>query len=494
MAPRHAQYAVLAAACATGLLHGLGLAGCDHPALPGLVFACATVLIAWRLGLQPGALSGLLCAAGLLYLQRGAGQQFTSALLPVCAGLVCLGVIAGSAATVGARLAAALGEENLELRRQLYRLRKSRPNRRRPEEQEGAVTAAAPGAAAPPAAGGATRAPGAAREESAAQAGVAERLEEALRAIASSLNEPRVIEVTLRRVREVLNAERVTLHLHDRKADRFLPGASLPEGAAPRPAGGNESLLRACLRRRGLLARDAQDETSAGAFAAADGNVALAAPLFDRAMLAGVLLVSGVRAEAAATRAALSILATAAGLALATARLAAIAEEQERRDPLTGLAGVGAIRQVLGETLARGPAAVLLAAASRIRDVNEAYGRKAGDRVVAALSRVLALEVGKEGTVGRYGGATFLVVLPGHGLAGAQAVGERLRRRVPASVTAGPEGLASPLRLSVGAAAASLGPAEVLLQEAERALAAALEQEGSVLAAGGAPHGERSHA
>ncbi len=82
MALRRVQYAVFAAACATALLRGLGLAGCAHPALPGLVFACAVTLCAWRHGLLPGALSALLSIAGLLYLLRAGGQPFSSALLP----------------------------------------------------------------------------------------------------------------------------------------------------------------------------------------------------------------------------------------------------------------------------------------------------------------------------------------------------------------------------------------------------------------------------
>lgn len=332
-----------------------------------------------------------------------------------------------------------------------------------------------------------------------------EGLATAVAAIASALNEPRVLQVTLRHTRALLRAERATLHLHDRKTDRPLPGptavapegpeaatdaVSLPEARPDR----NEALVRAALRQRRMLDRSDAGEGSADAFAAADPTVDFAIPLFDRAFGAGVLLVHRPALERCLARRAAAILASTCGLALSCARLSRHSEDQARLDPLTGLPGLTFIRQHLEERLQEGPVSILLIGADDIVAVNQTYGRRFGDKAIHALARLVSLETGADGIVGRYGGATLLVALPGRREDFARSLAERLLRRVPASVTAGPEGLARPLTISVGAAGGHRGPAEVLLQSAEVALAEAASGGGNRVIGGALDAGAKSHA
>jgi diguanylate cyclase (GGDEF)-like protein len=303
-------------------------------------------------------------------------------------------------------------------------------------------------------------------------------LAEHLRAIASALNERRVVEAALVAIEQVLAAPRVTFFRHERKKDRILPGESRAGGNAVE-AGDDEPLLRLAMRRRALLNRKTADQDAARVFESASADAALAAPIYDRAMIAGVLLVHGPLEDAVQGERRLDMLATACGMALSNARLAARCDELLRIDALTGLPGVTEIRDSLEQTLERGTCAVLLIGADRIREVNEAYGRREGDRAVSALSKLVTFEAGVDALVGRYGGATMLVVLPGQRIETALQLAERMQRRVRASLRAGPEGLAQPLTVSIGAGAASIGPADVLLLDTEKALAEAMAQGGN---------------
>ena len=178
------------------------------------------------------------------------------------------------------------------------------------------------------------------------------------------------------------------------------------------------------------------------------------------------------------------ILATACGLALSGARLSSRCDQQSKLDPLTGLMAAEAIREVVQNYLAKGRVAVILLAADEMRRVNEEFGRKAGDRTFGSLAKLVAMEIGNEGVVGRYGGASLLVALPGFSNEGAVKVAERLRRRVRLAITAGPEGLAGPLTVSCGVAEASVGPPDPLLLEAERSLTSAVGAGGDVVVCG----------
>ncbi|OHD16205.1 MAG: hypothetical protein A2087_08215 [Spirochaetes bacterium GWD1_61_31] len=62
--------------------------------------------------------------------------------------------------------------------------------------------------------------------------------------------------------------------------------------------------------------------------------------------------------------------------------------------------------------------------------VNDTYGHRAGDQVLADVARCIKAGLRNADFVGRYGGEEFLIVLPETPLAGAYVFAERLRRQV----------------------------------------------------------------
>jgi diguanylate cyclase (GGDEF)-like protein len=66
------------------------------------------------------------------------------------------------------------------------------------------------------------------------------------------------------------------------------------------------------------------------------------------------------------------------------------------------------------------------------KDVNDAHGHEAGDRVLAEVGRILKTSFRASDLAIRWGGDEFLVLLPDVGLDGARAVSERIRMQVEA--------------------------------------------------------------
>lgn len=458
MIDRRAISVTLVASAVGAVLHvALASSGIDPFFPTAAAIACVVVAAALH-GARSGAVCGLVTGGVLLWMHWNAG--LTPSFVDLMPGVVlsAIGLAAGTSGDLLRRQVGGANERELTARRETYQLRRRLEEHltRRHEPEAAAESEAEAEAEAEP------------EVEIEDAPGVDVALEESLRKISSALNEARLFETALDAARDVSGAARVTFHVHDRRSDRLLDGVTSPSGD-PRLVGDLEMLLRAALKRREVVTR----ETDLEAFAHASPEVQLVLPIFDRVILAGLLVVEGDAAVATERRVVVGVIACAFGLALSGVRLAERCDRQERTDPLTGLSGVTEIRDTLGRALERGRTGVLLVAADGVREVNASYGRKAGDKSVQALAKLLSLEVGAEGTVARYGGATLLVVLPGFQLEGAASLAERLIRRVPASISAGPEGLARPLTISVGAAGAAVGPIDALLGQAEGALKAA---------------------
>lgn len=64
------------------------------------------------------------------------------------------------------------------------------------------------------------------------------------------------------------------------------------------------------------------------------------------------------------------------------------------------------------------------------KEVNDTFGHQAGDGVLRKTAAILSGTVGQRGSVGRWGGEEFLVVLPGRGAEEALAVAEEIRSNV----------------------------------------------------------------
>jgi diguanylate cyclase (GGDEF)-like protein len=136
----------------------------------------------------------------------------------------------------------------------------------------------------------------------------------------------------------------------------------------------------------------------------------------------------------------LGMLATEAALTIDRRDLLERLDFMARRDELTGLVN----RRVLRETLdaeieaaaaRHGTLSLAILDLDAFKKVNDHRGHQAGDRLLRAAAAAWASELREGGTIGRYGGDEFVVILPGLDIAaGAQAT-ERLRRAVPDGAT-----------------------------------------------------------
>ncbi len=163
-------------------------------------------------------------------------------------------------------------------------------------------------------------------------------------------------------------------------------------------------------------------------------------------------------------------------------------EQAATTDGLTGIANRKRFDEVVEAAMqdaesAGEPLAVLFSDADKFKLVNDNYGHHAGDLVLIELARRLTDALGDRGTVCRYGGEEFAVVLPGMSLGPASEVGEELRRAIADSPFDLAEVPNCPDRLdrtvSVGVAAWEPGQpmvaAEELVQRADKAVYLAKE-------------------
>ncbi len=144
---------------------------------------------------------------------------------------------------------------------------------------------------------------------------------------------------------------------------------------------------------------------------------------------------------------------------------------QATRDALTGLLNHGCVLEALDREIAKGgPVAVALVQPDRLRQINEMFGRPAGDAVLREIARRVRQAAPPGAALGRYGGVQFLMVLPGGDQEEATAQAAWIRLAV--SATPFRIGAAAfPLSCRVGTAWGKPVAAE-LLRDADEALAA----------------------
>lgn len=154
-------------------------------------------------------------------------------------------------------------------------------------------------------------------------------------------------------------------------------------------------------------------------------------------------------------------------------------------DALTGLANRGGLEKHLAVAWAasqrhRVPVALAFIDIDRFKQINDAGGHNAGDRVIEGVAATLRHQARFTDQVGRWGGDEFMVVMPHTDLAAAQQAMQRLRDRVAAARIAVPAGC-PPLTLSIGVAVRDDGDesvhdlvmrADALMYRAKKAAAA----------------------
>jgi len=129
-------------------------------------------------------------------------------------------------------------------------------------------------------------------------------------------------------------------------------------------------------------------------------------------------------------------------------------------DPLTGLMNHDAIRQfALGELerARRGaaPFSLILLDLDNFQDLNETHGAQVGDDVLRAVARTIREKSRPYDGVGRWGGDTFVIVLPGLIAANAEKIAERILKSVTGLNLEMENGTQIPIALSLGVVTAA---------------------------------------
>jgi len=161
---------------------------------------------------------------------------------------------------------------------------------------------------------------------------------------------------------------------------------------------------------------------------------------------------------------------------IATAGKWALTEVTALVDPLTELSR----RHVLEDALRReadrmrrsgGSLALVMIDLDFFKQVNDAYGHRTGDEVLARVGRLLRATARNIDLPARFGGEEFAVLLYDSELAGALAFAERFRTHLRELAVPAPGGRTVQVTASVGVAVGSdLVDADALVEAADRAL------------------------
>lgn len=152
-------------------------------------------------------------------------------------------------------------------------------------------------------------------------------------------------------------------------------------------------------------------------------------------------------------------------------------ERHATTDALTGLANRHALQEIFPAEIQRcvetdAPVSMMMIDVDNFKQFNDMFGHIAGDRALAAVSRILRAQFRPQDQLVRYGGDEFAVLLPGatkeHGL----AVGERARVAIGGETGNSADSLIQiPIRVSMGVAELSAdGTLDSLTRDADAAL------------------------
>ena len=126
------------------------------------------------------------------------------------------------------------------------------------------------------------------------------------------------------------------------------------------------------------------------------------------------------------------------------------AEVAARTDSLTEVYNRRGISPLLSEVARSGEYSLALADLDRFKRINDRLGHAAGDVVLSSVARTLVESVGRYGSVARWGGEEFLVVMPGLSLDAAIALMESARRAMEEEY--GTDAFLEPVTISAGVA------------------------------------------
>ena len=123
----------------------------------------------------------------------------------------------------------------------------------------------------------------------------------------------------------------------------------------------------------------------------------------------------------------------------------------------------------------------------KFKGVNDTYGHHSGNIILQEFANIIKQEIGSNGTVGRYGGEEFVVLLPNYSKLQAMNVAEQLRRKIEQTPFIAPLDLGEITRDEIIFITASIGVSTApedsdegmsLLRNADRALYIGAKQAG----------------
>lgn len=117
-----------------------------------------------------------------------------------------------------------------------------------------------------------------------------------------------------------------------------------------------------------------------------------------------------------------------------------VLEELAKRDAMTGLYHHAASLCRLDEEIRRAraeghPLSLIMTDIDDFKTINDTYGHQFGDDVISRVAAVFTTTVRDKGTVGRYGGEEFLIILPGTGLADANTLAENIQSAMAGAIS-----------------------------------------------------------
>jgi len=133
-------------------------------------------------------------------------------------------------------------------------------------------------------------------------------------------------------------------------------------------------------------------------------------------------------------------------------------ERHATTDALTGLGNRHSMEESFPREIARcekddEPVSLVMIDVDNFKDFNDKFGHIAGDRALAAVSRILRKQFRPRDVLVRYGGDEFAVLLPQVGEETAMTIADRVRTAVSGNTGDGSDSLITiPVRLSMGIA------------------------------------------
>ena len=152
-------------------------------------------------------------------------------------------------------------------------------------------------------------------------------------------------------------------------------------------------------------------------------------------------------------------------------------ERHATTDALTGLGNRHSMEESFPREIARcetdeEPVSLIMIDVDNFKDFNDHFGHIAGDRALAAVSRILRKQFRPRDVLIRYGGDEFAVLLPQVDEEVAMTIADRVRQAVSGNTGDGSDSLIQiPVRISMGVAEMNHdGSLDTLIRAADAAL------------------------